>query len=125
MPDDTVLLLERYFDTAFAAPDGIQKLRLMQEYLAIDRQMKAAAPIRVAFFDDRIEVENPGILLPGMTIEDMKQGISKIRNPVKELLAKQLIEYTVPDKPNSRLQKYRLTALGKSLLATEGNRHES
>lgn len=40
------------------------------------------APIRIAFFDDRIEVENPGILLPGMTIEDMKQGVSKIRNPV-------------------------------------------
>ncbi|HHE65737.1 MAG TPA: AAA family ATPase [Bacteroidetes bacterium] len=40
------------------------------------------APIRIAFFDDRIEVENPGILLPGMTIDDMKQGISKIRNPV-------------------------------------------
>jgi ATP-dependent DNA helicase RecG len=40
------------------------------------------APIRVAFFDDRIDIENPGILLPGMTIEDMKQGISKIRNPV-------------------------------------------
>jgi predicted HTH transcriptional regulator len=40
------------------------------------------APIRIAFFDDRIEIKNPGILLPGMTIEDMKQGISKIRNPV-------------------------------------------
>jgi ATP-dependent DNA helicase RecG len=40
------------------------------------------APIRIAFFDDRIEVENPGILLPGMTIEDMKQGVSRIRNPV-------------------------------------------
>ena len=40
------------------------------------------APIRVAFFDDRIEVENPGMLLPGMTVEDMKQGISKIRNHV-------------------------------------------
>ena len=39
-------------------------------------------PLRVAFFDDRIEVENPGILLPGMTIEDMKQGVSKVRNPV-------------------------------------------
>ena len=39
-------------------------------------------PIRIAFFDDRIEIENPGILLPGMTVEDMKQGISKIRNPV-------------------------------------------
>lgn len=40
------------------------------------------APIRIAFFDDRIEVENPGILLAGMTIEDMKSGVSKIRNPV-------------------------------------------
>ncbi len=40
------------------------------------------APIRVSFFDDRIEVENPGILLPGLTIEDMMQGVSRIRNPV-------------------------------------------
>jgi ATP-dependent DNA helicase RecG len=40
------------------------------------------APVRIAFFDDRIEIENPGILMPGMTIEDMKQGVSKIRNPV-------------------------------------------
>ena len=40
------------------------------------------APIRIAFFDDRIEIENPGILLPGMTIEDMLQGVSKIRNHV-------------------------------------------
>ena len=40
------------------------------------------APIRVSFFDDRIEIENPGILLPGMTIEDVKSGVSKIRNRV-------------------------------------------
>jgi len=26
--------------------------------------------------------EKPGILLPGMTVKDMKQGISRIRNPV-------------------------------------------
>ena len=39
-------------------------------------------PIRVAFFDDRIDIESPGLLLPGMTIEDMKSGISRIRNPV-------------------------------------------
>jgi len=37
------------------------------------------APIRVSFFDDRIEMENPGILLPGMTIEDVRSGVSKIR----------------------------------------------
>lgn len=40
------------------------------------------APIRVMFFDDRIEVENPGILLPGMTLDDMRQGISRLRNRV-------------------------------------------
>ena len=40
------------------------------------------APIRVAFFDDRIEIENPGILLPGLTVEDMLQGVSKIRNHI-------------------------------------------
>ncbi|MFN2355236.1 MAG: ATP-binding protein [Desulfopila sp.] len=36
-----------------------------------------------------------------------------INRAVKELLNKQLIEYTLPEKPNSRLQKYRLTEKGK------------
>ena len=40
------------------------------------------APIRISFFDDRIEIENPGILLSGLTLDDMMQGISKIRNHV-------------------------------------------
>ena len=40
------------------------------------------APIRVTFLDDRIEVESMGILLPGLTIEEMKQGTSRIRNHV-------------------------------------------
>lgn len=37
------------------------------------------APIRIALFDDRIEIENPGLLPFGLTIEDM-QGVSKLRN---------------------------------------------
>ena len=40
------------------------------------------SPIRIAFFDDRIEIESPGYLLPGMTVDDMKNGVSMIRNPV-------------------------------------------
>ena len=40
------------------------------------------APIRIAFFDDRIEIENPGILVPGMTVDAMKRGVSNLRNRV-------------------------------------------
>ncbi|MEI7728930.1 MAG: helix-turn-helix domain-containing protein [Verrucomicrobiota bacterium] len=39
-------------------------------------------PLRVAIFDDRIEVDNPGGLPPGLTIEDIRQGVSKLRNRV-------------------------------------------
>ncbi len=40
------------------------------------------APIRVAIFDDRLEVENPGMLAFGLTVEDLRRGVSKLRNPV-------------------------------------------
>jgi ATP-dependent DNA helicase RecG len=43
---------------------------------------QVGVPIRVAFFDDRIEVESPGILVPGLTVEDMKLGVSSLRNRV-------------------------------------------
>ncbi len=39
-------------------------------------------PIRLAIFDDRIEIDNPGLLLFGMTVEDIKSGASKLRNRV-------------------------------------------
>ena len=38
--------------------------------------------IQVAVYDDRLEITSPGELLPGMTIERMKEGYSKIRNRV-------------------------------------------
>lgn len=36
--------------------------------------------IQVAIFDDRLEITSPGGLMPGVTIERMKEGYSKIRN---------------------------------------------
>lgn len=36
---------------------------------------------------------------------------------VRRLLNEQMIEYTLPEKPNSRLQKYRLTDKGRTELS--------
>jgi predicted HTH transcriptional regulator len=40
--------------------------------------------IRVFYYPDRVEVHSPGLLLPGITVEQMEQGVvqSKLRNPV-------------------------------------------
>lgn len=40
--------------------------------------------VRVFYYPDRIEVRNPGVLLPGLSVEDLEQGqaFSKLRNPI-------------------------------------------
>ncbi|PKQ21149.1 MAG: transcriptional regulator [Actinobacteria bacterium HGW-Actinobacteria-6] len=40
------------------------------------------APIRVAIFDDRLEITSPGLLVAGLTIADVLSGVSKLRNRV-------------------------------------------
>lgn len=40
------------------------------------------APVRVSLFADRLEVDNPGLLPFGLTVEDLYRGISKLRNRV-------------------------------------------
>jgi ATP-dependent DNA helicase RecG len=48
----------------------------------------------VSIFSDRLEIQNPGMLPFGLTIEDMKRGVSRIRNPViaKVFAALNLVE---------------------------------
>jgi len=41
---------------------------------------QTGAPIRLSIFDDRLEVENPGLLMSGLTIEDIARGTSRVRN---------------------------------------------
>ena len=51
---------------------------------------QTGAPIRVAIFDDRIEIENPGLLAGGLTISDVREGVSKLRNRVIGRVFKEL-----------------------------------
>ena len=45
-----------------------------------------------------------------------------LRRIIKMLLSDGIIEYTIPEKPRSRLQKYRLTEKGRQMLAQKGTR---
>lgn len=40
------------------------------------------APIRISIYDDRLEIESPGLLPFGLTVDDLQRGISKLRNRV-------------------------------------------
>ena len=46
-----------------------------------------------------------------------KQASGQLHEGVSRLVADRMIEYTVPAKPRSRLQKYRLTETGGAALA--------
>jgi ATP-dependent DNA helicase RecG len=48
------------------------------------------SPIRVLVFDDRVEVENPGLLSFGLTVDDIQNGVSKLRNRVIGRVFKEL-----------------------------------
>ena len=65
----------------WSIPLGILREAVINAIVHADYSQRGA-PIRVVFLDDRIEIENPGLFLPGLTLEDIKQGTSKIRNTV-------------------------------------------
>lgn len=73
----------------WSIPLAILREAVVNAVVHADYSQKGA-PIRVSFFDDRIEIENPGILLPGLTVEDIRQGISKLRNRVIGRVFKEL-----------------------------------
>jgi len=88
MPDDTVLL-ERHFDTAFAAPDGIQKLRELILTLAMQGKLVPQDP------KDQPASE----LLKAIEVQKqrlVKEGKIKQSKPLPEIKPEE-VPYKLPD----------------------------
>lgn len=68
----------------------------LEELLAnaiIHRDYFISAPIRVFVFRNRVEIINPGHLPNNLTIENIKSGISNIRNPILASYATKILPY--------------------------------
>jgi ATP-dependent DNA helicase RecG len=65
----------------WSVPEAAVREAIINAILHADYSQKGS-PIRVAYFDDRPEIENPGILPFGLTIGDLRNGVSKLRNRV-------------------------------------------
>ncbi|MEZ4424970.1 MAG: ATP-binding protein [Gemmatimonadota bacterium] len=70
-------------------PPAALREALINAFVHADYAQRGA-PIRLAVFDDRVEVENPGILLPGLTLGDLRDGVSRLRNRVVARVFKEL-----------------------------------
>ena len=63
----------------------------------------------------------------GLSSGDITAALGKeyysghLRRIIKMLLSDGIIEYTIPEKPRSRMQKYRLTEKGRQMLTPKGN----
>lgn len=65
----------------WSIPQGILREAIINAVVHADYS-QAGSPLRLAIYDDRVEVDNPGMLLPGLTLDDVQQGVSKLRNRV-------------------------------------------
>ena len=57
-----------------------QSIRELIVNAAMNCSFLQPSHIQVAIYDDRLEITSPGGLLPGVTVERMKEGYSQIRN---------------------------------------------
>ena len=58
-------------------PDSVRELIINS---VMNCSFLQSSHIQVAIYDDRLEITSPGGLMPGVTIERMKEGYSQIRN---------------------------------------------
>jgi ATP-dependent DNA helicase RecG len=59
----------------------------------IHRDYLISAPVRMFIFSDRVEIISPGHLPNNLTVENIKNGNSNIRNPILASFATKVLPY--------------------------------
>ena len=72
---------------------NVQGLEELLVKMLIQRDYFIDSPWRIFIFDDRIEMINPGTLPNNLTVENIRHGISNIRNPLIASLATKELPY--------------------------------
>lgn len=79
------------------SPGEIEIPRITLEELLVNalvhRDYFISSPVRLFIFSDRIEIISPGHLPNNLTIENIKNGISNIRNPIIASFASKILPY--------------------------------
>lgn len=57
-------------------------LKQLARNAVMHRSYKVNAPVRIYWFDDRIDIESPGGLYGGTTWADIEEGVTAYRNPL-------------------------------------------
>jgi len=103
--DGAELFLSRYIAVG-ARMEGFKRIDIPEYSLEVLREAvinavvhrdysKRGESVRVFCYPDRVEIHSPGLLLPGITVEQMQRGEvqSKLRNPVLAGLLKDIPGY--------------------------------
>jgi len=75
-----------------------------------------AEPVIIALRDKPLSMSEISVKI------GRKQVTGALKRLVQDLLSERLVERTIPDKPNSRLQKYHLTKKGAEYLKKQGKK---
>lgn len=78
-PDYIPRILDNILSNLIKYSDRDHSVYLSSSY-DMNFSYMSSSHIQVAIFDDRLEITSPGGLLPGVTIDRMKERFSKIRN---------------------------------------------
>ncbi len=103
--DGAELFLSRYIAVG-AKVEGFKRIDIPEYSLEVLREAvinavvhrdysKRGESVRVCCYPDRVEIHSPGLLLPGITVEQMERGEvrSKLRNPTLANLLKNIPGY--------------------------------